>query len=116
MLNEEPNTAKLEAQLAQAQARLRSAVEALASRHIGGEMEEWVAAEEECLAAERALALARGEETALHCPWEVKWDAGAPLPHIIASGRKAYLLYLISKPDPNWDGSYVTMVDPGSRV
>ena len=116
--------AELEADLASAQARLERAFTALvpadrdgeeqpdATVDAGGEAEAYEAAYQACLAAERALALAKGEETALSCPWDVPWDTGAPLPHVVASGHKAYLLYLVSEPDPDWDGSYVTVVDP----
>jgi len=104
----------LEARLAQAQARYEKATKALAPKHKGGEWEEWRAAYHELLEDERALALAKGEETALPCPWEVPWDMGAPLPHVLSSGYKTYLMYLVREPDPNWDGTYVTVVDPTS--
>jgi hypothetical protein len=104
--------ADLAAQLADAQHRFELASEALRAKHSATELEEWRAASEACLAAERALSLARGDETAVLCKWAVAWDLGAPLPHVVASGAGAYLLYLASEPDPNWDGTYVTVVDP----
>ncbi len=60
------------------------------------------------------MALARGDETALPCPWEVPWDIGAPLPHVISSGSRTFLIYLVREPDHDWDGTYVTVVDPTS--
>ncbi len=39
-----------------------------------------VAAWQAALYAERALSLAKGEETALACEWPVRWNTGAPLP------------------------------------
>ena len=31
-------------------------------------------------------------------------------PHVIASGYKTYLLYIVDVPDPKWDGTYVNVV------
>jgi hypothetical protein len=62
------------------------------------------------LQAERALSLAQGEETALPCEWEVPWETGSPLPHVISSGRRTFLLYVAHEPDPDWDGSYVRVM------
>jgi hypothetical protein len=75
---------------------------------------EYRAAYEELLRAESELALAKGEETALKCNWPVRWDIGAPLPHVVSSGYRTFLIYLANEPDPNWDGSYITIVDPSS--
>jgi hypothetical protein len=32
------------------------------------------------------------------------------LPHVVASGWKTYVMYVVSEPDPNWDGLYVSLV------
>ncbi|HYL42233.1 MAG TPA: hypothetical protein VEU97_02505, partial [Ktedonobacteraceae bacterium] len=48
--------------------------------------------------------MAKGEETALACEWEVAWEPNAPRPHIMASGGKTYLMYIVED-DSNWDGS-----------
>src|SRR5206468_4187625 len=85
--------ARLEAELAAAQAQLQRAQEACLQGARGG-LEEWRRADEACLAAERALALARGEETALACEWALPWDVGAPCPHAVASEGRALLWYL----------------------
>lgn len=37
-------------------------------------------------------------------------DVGAPLPLVIADDYRLILEYLVSDPDPNWDGTYVNMV------
>ncbi len=42
-------------------------------------------------------------------------DPGAPLPALIAGEHSARLLYVVSEPDPSWDGSSVTVADPGSE-
>jgi hypothetical protein len=91
---------ELDAQLLQAQNYYRANM-----RHDkGGD------AHRQLLEAERALALARGEETALACDWPVKWEIGAPLPHIICSEHRVFLTYLLSEPTPLGDGSYTTIV------
>jgi hypothetical protein len=64
--------------------------------------------------AERALALAKGEETALACDWPAPWDVGAPMPYVVAGEGKTYLIYLIREAEPLLDGSSVTIVDPAS--
>jgi hypothetical protein len=43
-----------------------------------------------------------------------KPDVGAPLPHIVCSEGLVVLAYLVSEPDPSWDGKYTTSVGPGS--
>ena len=68
------------------------------------------------LNAERALALAKNEETAVEVLWTPLWDPGAPEPHLLCSGWKTLLLYYIAEHDPNWDGSYVQVADPASPV
>ena len=103
--------ADLAAQLADEQQRFKAATQALNAANSNTALEEWRAAHAACLAAERALSLAQGDETAVAWDWEVPWDIGAPLPHVVAAGGKAYLLYLVGEPDPHWDGSYVTVPD-----
>jgi hypothetical protein len=39
-------------------------------------------------------------------------DIGAPLPLILSDEGHLLLAYLISEPDPAWDGSYTTVVSP----
>ncbi len=41
-------------------------------------------------------------------------DVGAPLPAIVAAEHHLDLLYLVSEPDPNWDGTYANAVGPDS--
>jgi len=68
-------------------------------------LKESIAAKEALLSAERALSLAKGEETALACEWEVLWEANAPMPHVMTAARKTYLMYAVQEPDLNLDGS-----------
>jgi len=37
-------------------------------------------------------------------------DVGAPLPAVLASETELDLVYLVSEPDPHWDGSYAATV------
>ena len=66
------------------------------------------------LAAERQRAAASGEEHAVPCEGVPEWNAGAPLPHVLGNGHAVYLAYLVDVTDPHWDGTYVTVKDPGS--
>jgi len=102
----------LEQRLAAAQQRLDRAGAAVAARHVGGEWEEWEAAHTETLTAERLLAAAKGEEYAEPLAFPVQWDIGAPLPHLFSNGRQTFLTFYVHQPDPNWDGSYVTIKSP----
>jgi hypothetical protein len=44
----------------------------------------------------------------------VRWDAGAPLPHLLRNDHRCLLTFYVREPDPAWDGTSVTMKDPGS--
>ncbi len=102
----------LEQRLRTAEERRKRAVAALAPKHQGGEWEEYHAANQEVLRLERQLAAAKGEEYAEPCGFPLKWDAGAPMPHLMVSDSRALLAFLLSEPDPSWDGSYVTVKSP----
>lgn len=104
----------LENQLAEANARLRAASAALAPTHKGSEWEEFHAASAEVLRLERELARSRNEPYAVPCDFPVKWDVGAPLPFLLCSDYRTFLTFYVSDPDPNWDGTYVNVVDPAS--
>lgn len=41
-------------------------------------------------------------------------DVGAPLPAVVADEHHLLLAYIVSSPDPNWDGSNVKLVSPDS--
>lgn len=93
----------LEAALFEAQERWKTA-------RNSSSQEDVEAARESLLKAQRALFLAKSEETALTCEWEVPWEIGAPLPHVVSSSLSTYLMYVADEPDPDWDGSYVTEI------
>ena len=101
--------------LVAAREREQAAIEAMAPKHRGGEWEEYLAASEAVLRLERELAAARGEEHAVPLDFPVRWDSGAPLPHVIQNDYKTFLTFYVREPDPDWDGSYVTVKDPGDR-
>ena len=105
----------LEEKLKKSRERLEKAVKNLAQKHIGGEIEEYQAAQEENLSLKRELSLAKNEETPILYDWPVKWDTGAPIPHVISSGHKAFLIYYTGEIDPEWDSTYVKIIDPAKE-
>jgi hypothetical protein len=56
------------------------------------------------------------DEFARVIEWNPKWSTGAPMPQVFSNGQKTYLIYLINEPDPNWDGTYTTMIDQTSET
>lgn len=95
-----------------ARGELTAAVKALAPKHKGGEWERYRKAQDHCIALERDLARSLGDECAVEVGWPAPWDVGAPLPYVIASGLKTFVIYHQREREPNWDGSYATVVDP----
>jgi hypothetical protein len=51
------------------------------------------------------------DEFARVIKWASQWDTGAPMPQVFSNGHKTFLIYLINEPDPNWDRTYVNMID-----
>lgn len=106
--------ASLESKLAEANTRLKKASAALAPKHKGGEVEEFHAAQQEVLGLEREVAAFKNEPHAVPSGFPFTWDVGAALPHLLCSDYQTFLAFYVNDPDPNWDGSYVTVVDPSS--
>jgi hypothetical protein len=104
----------LEIVLRDARERQRRAIEALAPKHRGGEVEEFESAHAAVRDAERALAAAKGEQYVVEIPFPVKWDTGAPLPHLLQSDDRTFLMFRLRNIDPNWDGTYVHVRHAGS--
>jgi hypothetical protein len=75
----------------------------------------WHAAWDEVLEAERDLARSRGEPYAEILDLGFQWDVGAPEPHIVSNGMRAFIVCLVGEPDPNWDGTYTTVVSPSDQ-
>ena len=71
----------------------------------------YFAAHAALLSAERELSAAKGEEYAVPLDFPIKWDAGAPLPHLFVNDYRAYLAFRIAEPVPSWDGSYIKIID-----
>lgn len=115
MISEEHDIYLLEEKLKKSRKRLEKAVKNLAKKPAGGETEEYYSAQEENLLIQRELSLAKKEETAILCDWPVKWNKGAPLPHVISSGHKTFLIYYTGEIDPAWDGTYVKIIDPAKE-
>lgn len=107
-------TAELERHLQQARDRVARAIEALEPKHRGGEMEEFRAAMDAQLAAERALSLARDEPTCMPLEWRPAWDVGAPCPHVVSTDSRTFLVYLAAAPDASGIGATVRMVEPSA--
>ena len=101
---------RLEGELAEAQQRVEAALKRLPTEAEAGVA--FAAALDEQLAAERALAAARGEEYAVPFELGVRWSGGAPLPHLLSSGMRSFVAFYLAEPDPDWDGTYVRVVDP----
>jgi hypothetical protein len=86
----------LQSALKAAQIRLKCAVQALAPKHKGGELEEFAAAQEALLEAERALAAAQNEPHAVQIEFPVQWDKGAPLPYLLQNDYRTFLVFFLA--------------------
>lgn len=105
---------ELEKKLTQASKRVEAACKALQPKHKGGEWEEYHAAHAELMRAERELAAARNEQYAVPLDFPYAWDIGAPLPYLLQNDYRTFVTFLLREHDPNWDGTYVNVVDPAS--
>jgi hypothetical protein len=102
---------RLERNLEDAQKRADEAVSRLSTGGVEAS-NQFSAALEAQLEAERALAAARGEEQAVPFDLGVRWSGGAPLPHLLSSGHRTFVAFYLDEPDPDWDGTYVHVIDP----
>ena len=109
-------SSKLKQKLEKAIQRQKQAYIAVQDIHVGGEWEECRAASNEVLSLEREVAAENNEEYAVRIEFPVEWDTGAPLPHLFINDYRAYLCFYIRKHDSNWDGTYVTVVDPKAET
>ncbi len=106
---------ELRKRLAEANARLEKAIAALAPRHQGGEWEEYDAAQAAALGLERELSALLGEEYAVPADFPVRWDMGAPLPHVLQNDHMCLLIFYVAEPPAkNWDGTSVKIVSTGA--
>jgi hypothetical protein len=96
----------LETALREAQARQSRALAALRRKHRGGEREEFHAACNAVLDAERNLAAAKGEEYAVPVEFPVNWSTGAPSPYLLKDEYRTFLTFFLQVDrGPNWDGT-----------
>lgn len=105
---------EIEHRLSAARDRFQQAAKALAPRHKGGEWAEYWAAHEAVLRLEREFAAARGEEYAIPLDFPVRWDTGAPLPQLLRNDYRCLFTFYVREHNPDWDGSCVTVKEPGS--
>ncbi|WP_298544914.1 hypothetical protein [uncultured Aquimarina sp.] len=94
-----------------AKARLKKASLAIRTSNTGKEWQEFNEASHNLLICERQLAASKNTEYADIIDFPETWDVGAPLPHLFMNDHKTYLLFYVKSVDPNWDGTYTTMVD-----
>jgi hypothetical protein len=87
-------------------------MEKLPHKHKGGEVAEFTASSEAVLQAERALAQAKGEQYAVPAEFPVRWDAGAPMPHLLKNDGRTFLLFFLPELEPTKDESYLRMAVP----
>jgi hypothetical protein len=76
-----------------------------------GDWQELTRAGREVLAAEREAARLTGDQYAVDVDIGLTWDIGAPLPQLLANGRRTFLLFYLYLRDPGWDGTSVRIVD-----
>lgn len=107
---------EIEDKLAAARKRLEEISAKLSPKHTDGEMEAYLLARDEVLSLGRELAVARGEEYAVTIDFPVRWSAGAPLPHVLANDWCVFVIFYVAVTDPNWDGTYVKVVQPDDRT
>jgi hypothetical protein len=97
LLDEWPNLqltyiADLQSALAAAQMRRERTAQ-------GGKREEFVAADEALLAAERALAAAQDEPHAVPIEFPVQWNTGAPVPYLLKNDYRTFLVFFLPDVD-----------------
>lgn len=108
---------ELEAALEAARAQRDAANLALVDHYAADTLEAYYAAGHAALEAERALADAQGLPYAVPIDFTVEWSKGAPLPHLLLSDRRAFLLFVAEEePDPARDRTRARVVGPETEV
>lgn len=109
--SENRSIAATEEKLAKARRRQKEAAE---SASVTGSWQAFREADAEVLKFERELSAAKGEQYAEPIDFPVKWDVGAPLPHLMTNGHHTLLAFYLRVPNPGWDGRSVKIVSPNS--
>lgn len=112
----EKDHGELERLLAAARQRVSGSLASLRGRFGNEAWDAYHRAYADLLTLERRLAAARGEPHATPLDFPVKWDTGAPLPHVICDDGRTFLVFLVSTIDPHWDGTYATVKDPADTA
>ena len=68
-----------------------------------GDWENYRIAHQDVLRLERQLAAGKGEEYAEPCDFPLKWDVGAPLPHLLTNDNRALLAFAVLDQDPTYE-------------
>jgi hypothetical protein len=95
---------ELEAVLEKAREHRRKLIEKGALK---ASLREVTAASEKVLQSERALAAAKNEEYAAPLDFPVRWDSGAPSPHLLQSDYRTFLFFLLPDHVPDTNGEYL---------
>ena len=103
------DVSKLETALQEAREREGRALNGPASKNQSDDWKEILAARDAVLQAERTLAAGKGEQHAVEIDFPVRWDTGAPMPHLLQNDRRTFLIFFLQETDRNWDGSYVKL-------
>jgi len=64
---------------------------------------------------QRALSLAKGEDTAVPIDYPYPWETGAPLPHVVSDGCKVFLIYYIGESNPKWTAQEHVIIDLNTK-
>jgi hypothetical protein len=97
-----------------AQARVHELSAMIQNNQGYGDWDGLRAANQEVLAAERDVAKVAGDEYAVELDFALPWSTGAPLPQVLANDYRTFLLFYLSNPDADWDGTRVRIVDPAA--
>ena len=99
---------------AEAQARLAAAIVAVGEAAGDRNFAPLRVAYQERLAAERDVARLSGRQYAERIDLGARLDPGAPLPPVLSDSLNTLVIFYLDKPDPAWDGTTATIVDPAA--
>ena len=97
-----------------ARKRLKKAFFALSSKDKSKGWEEYNAARADVLSLERQLAKDSNLEYLESFGFPVEWNTGAPTPQLLTNRNHTFLVFYVKAYDPDWDGTYVKVMNPKS--